>query len=115
MALSRGAAVALALGVAVAVAVALTGCGGRRGGVDAPVATVVDRPPPPPREEPVELRPGFIWVRGSWQMRGGLWTWKAGRFERARPGQDWIAGHWQLRGDRYHWIEGRWRPSLDRR
>lgn len=100
---------------ALAAVLAAVGCGARGAGGDEPLALVVDSPPPPPREEPVELRRGYIWVRGSWQMRGGLWRWRAGRFERERAGFVWIGGHWQLRGDRYHWIEGRWRASRDRR
>jgi hypothetical protein len=106
-------AVVLALTFAIAIVGGL-GCGARGGAADHPAATVVDAPPPPPREERVEMRRGFIWVRGSWQLRGGQWVWRAGRFERERAGQVWIGGHWQLRGDRYHWVEGRWRAARDR-
>jgi hypothetical protein len=103
------------LGYALLVAFALAGCGGRGGRAEAPIALVVDAPPPPPREEEVELRLGYIWVRGRWEMRGGQWQWRAGRFERERAGQVWIAGYWQLRADRYHWVAGRWRASRAKR
>ena len=91
------------------------GCPRRGGDADEPIALVVDSPPPPPRPERALLRRGHIWVRGSWQMRGGRWQWRGGRFEPERAGLVWIGGHWLLRGDRYHWIEGRWRASRDRR
>ncbi len=103
------------LGHALLVAFALAGCGGRSGRADEPIALVVDAPPPPPREEEVELRPGHIWVRGTWEMRGGQWRWRAGRFERERAGQVWIAGYWRLRAGRYHWVAGRWRASRAKR
>lgn len=100
---------------ALALAVALAACGARGDEVTEPAATVVDEAPPPPVAERVELRPGSIWVRGRWQLRGGRWRWQPGRYQRARDGLDWIDGHWQLEGDRYRWIEGRWRAARGRR
>ncbi len=105
---------ALALAAGLGLAGAAPGCAGRNGEAEEPIALVVDAPPPPPRGETVALRRGFIWVRGSWEMRGGRWRWRGGRFERERAGQVWIAGYWQLRGDRYHWVAGRWRASTSR-
>lgn len=105
----------MALRIGLAAWLALAGCGGRAGEPEEPMATVVDAPPPPPVAEPVELKPGSIWVRGAWEMRGGRWTWRRGRFERARAGLVWIEGHWQRQRDGYRWIEGRWRASRDRR
>jgi hypothetical protein len=97
---------------ALALAIALSACGARgEPPREGPVATVVTALPPPPLPEPVELRPGTIWVRGAWQMRGGRWRWRPGHFERARVGQVWVGGHWQRRGDRFQWIEGRWRAA----
>ncbi len=75
----------------------------------------VDAPPPPQQPERAEIRRGHIWVRGSWEMRGGGWRWRAGHFERERAGLVWIGGYWQLRGDRYHWVAGRWRAARPRR
>lgn len=99
----------------IALCALLAGCGARGGDAEEPAALVVDAPPPPPREERVEIRPGHVWIRGRWEMRGARWRWRAGRFERERAGQVWIGGHWQRRGERYHWVEGRWRATRARR
>jgi hypothetical protein len=69
---------------------------------------VVDEAPPPPREERVEVRTGYVFVRGYWVNRGGQWEWRAGHWERARAGYEWQPAHWERRGHRYHWVEGRW-------
>jgi hypothetical protein len=64
--------------------------------------------PPPPREERVAPRPGFVFVAGRWDWRDGNWQWSNGHWERERATQRWIAGRWELRGDRWEWIEGSW-------
>jgi WXXGXW repeat (2 copies) len=68
---------------------------------------VVDEPPAP-REEVVEARPGFVFIHGNWQRRGGQWEWRAGRYERERPGHAWVEGRWEPRGNGRVWVEGRW-------
>ncbi|HUJ57407.1 MAG TPA: YXWGXW repeat-containing protein [Kofleriaceae bacterium] len=68
----------------------------------------VEREPPPPQVEAIEVRPGFVWIRGRWVMRRGQWVWVGGRYERARVGYAWSPGRWDRRGDRWVWVEGRW-------
>ena len=64
--------------------------------------------PPPPREETIEVRPGFLFIRGNWERRGGRWEWRAGHWERERANQHWTAGRWERRGNTHVWVEGRW-------
>ena len=64
--------------------------------------------PPPPREERIATRPGFVFVRGRWDWRDGNWIWLAGHWERERARQRWVEGRWELRGDHWEWIDGSW-------
>jgi hypothetical protein len=68
---------------------------------------IVDEPPAP-REEVVEVRPGFIFIKGHWAREHGRWAWRAGYWEHERAGQRWVAGHWDHRGRGHVWVEGRW-------
>ena len=78
----------------------------------APVAVVeVEEEPPPPRAVVVETRPGFIFVQGRWERRGGRWVWNDGHWERERRGYVWEPGRWETRGRRHVWVEGSWRTS----
>ncbi|MEO8843434.1 MAG: hypothetical protein ABI591_02380 [Kofleriaceae bacterium] len=80
------------------------------GHVDAPVAVVeVQDDPPPPRNEVIEVRPGFVHIEGRWVNSGGRWDWRAGYYERERVGYSWEAGRWETRGRNHVWVEGRWR------
>lgn len=77
--------------------------------VSAPVAVVeVESEPPPPRVVHYEARPGFIWIEGRWNWRGGQWVWADGYYERERAGYVYAPGRWERRGRRHVWIEGRW-------
>jgi len=100
---------ALGLGAALASSMVVTGCVVRaRAGVTTEPVYEVEESPPPPREEVVTVRPGYVWVRGNWEFRGGQWVWRAGHWQRERSGYVWEAGHWERRGNHYQWIEGRW-------
>jgi hypothetical protein len=66
--------------------------------------------PPPPRDEVVESRTGFVWIRGRWDRSESLWLWRSGHYEPLRSGFEYVQGHWEPRGQHYIWIEGRWRP-----
>jgi len=72
--------------------------------------------PPPEREEVVEARPGYVWVRGNWFWTDGHWDWRRGHYEAERRGYVWHQGAWERRGNRYHWVDGRWeegnRPNV---
>lgn len=75
----------------------------------APVAVVeVEEAPPPPRQERIIYRPGFVWIEGRWAYRGGRYVWIDGRYERERRGHRWVQGHWERRGRRHVWIDGHW-------
>ena len=78
-----------------------SGCAGQ--------AYVVDDSPPPPREEVMVYRPGFVWVHGNWARRGHRWDWRAGHYERDRPGYVYMHGRWDHRGRNYVWVNGGWR------
>ncbi len=93
-----------------AVAAGSTGCVVRaRGHVSAPVAYVeVEEEPPPPRAVIVETRPGYVYVQGRWDRRGGQWIWMDGRWDRERAGYRWDDGRWERRGRGHVWVEGRW-------
>ncbi len=78
--------------------------------VSGPVAYVeVEEAPPPPRTHVVEIRPGFVWIEGRWNHRGGRYEWYDGRWERERVGHRWEQGRWERRGRGHVWIEGGWR------
>ena len=69
----------------------------------------VEEEPPPPRQTVVEVRPGFVFVQGRWDRRGGQWVWMDGHWERERVGHMWVDGRWERRGRRHVWVEGSWR------
>jgi WXXGXW repeat (2 copies) len=71
-------------------------------------AYVSDEDPPPPREEVVTVRPGFVFIHGNWQRDHGRWAWHEGRYERERANQRYVEGRWQRQGNRRIWIEGQW-------
>ncbi len=79
------------------------------GHVSAPVAMVeVYEEPPPPRVVTVSQRPGFIWIDGRWDHRGGRYVWMDGRYERQRANSSYQQGRWERRGRGHVWVEGRW-------
>ena len=75
---------------------------------ESPPADVPREAPPPPHEEKVEARAGFVWAAGRWDWRGGKWEWLPGRLERERPGQRWNPGHWDHQSDHWVLVEGSW-------
>jgi hypothetical protein len=69
---------------------------------------VIVEDPPAPREEPIEVRAGFVFVQGHWYRAGGRWEWQAGHYERERANAHWVTGRWERRGNGHDWVEGRW-------
>jgi hypothetical protein len=95
----------LAAGAALSVAPALSGCAG-----EARYVVETETVPPPPREERVVYRPGYVWVEGRWVQDGRHWRWESGYYVRERPNMVYVRGRWERRGRSYVWIEGNWRP-----
>jgi hypothetical protein len=97
------------LGATLASSTLVAGCVVRaRGRVTTEPVYVVDEAPPPPREERISVRPGYVWIRGRWESRGGEWVWVGGNWQRERRDHVWEPGHWERRGGRYYWVDGRW-------
>jgi hypothetical protein len=72
----------------------------------------VSVPPPPPRYGVVGYAPGpgFVWVDGYSDWRGGNWFWAGGSWVRPpRPGAVWVPHRWVPYGRRYRFVRGYWR------
>jgi len=93
----------LVTGTLVTAVPAMTGCYASEG------AYVVEDSPPPPREEVVVTRPGYVWVHGRWTHPGRHWAWQGGYYERERPSQVYVEGRWEQRGHGHVWVDGGWR------
>lgn len=107
-------------GLAALLALPLTGCMVRGSGgayVSGPSVAVVEveSEPPPPRVVRYESRPGFIYIDGRWDWRGGQWVWRDGYYERERTGYIYAPGRWERRGRGHVWVEGRWDSHGGRR
>jgi hypothetical protein len=72
-------------------------------------AYVVEDVPPPPRQEVVVYRPGFVWVHGHWTHPGRHWVWRSGYYDRVRSNAVYVEGRWERRGRGHVWIDGGWR------
>ena len=68
----------------------------------------VDSEPPPAQPENVQVRAGFVWIRGNQAYQGGKWNWVSGHWERAREGKMWQDGRWEKRGSKWFRVEGSW-------
>ena len=64
--------------------------------------------PPPPREEKIAPRPGFVWIGGHWDWKDGKWAWMAGRWEKERPGKKWRPARWEKKDKEYVLVQGDW-------
>ncbi len=64
--------------------------------------------PPPPQEEVVVNRPGYVYVHGHWGRDGGRWRWNNGYYEHERPGYTYREGRWEHHGIGYRWHGGGW-------
>jgi hypothetical protein len=99
--------ISLLLAGAAAVSVP-TGCTG--GTTQGYIVATYDSPPPP-REEYVYYRPGYVWIHGNWvRDRYAGWRWQNGYYVRERPGYVYDHGRWERRGRQYVWVQGNWRP-----
>jgi hypothetical protein len=73
------------------------------------VHVYVNEAPPPPREEVVRPRHGYVWVGGHHAYRHHGYVWSRGHYAHERRGREWHDGNWDHSGDRYEWHEGGWR------
>ena len=89
-----------------ALALALAGCAGPQTQACRGCAV-----PPPPREEVVVDRAGFVWIHGHWTRDGAAWRWIDGSYARERPGLVYSDGHWTERGGLVVWVDGAWTPA----
>ena len=83
----------------------LTACVGPR-------TTYVVAGPPAPRYGSVGVAPGpgFVWIEGFWDLRGGAWVWAPGRWVMPpRERAVWVRPEWRREGNRWRYREGRWR------
>jgi hypothetical protein len=78
------------------------------GSMSAETTPVVYQEPPPPQVEPVQVRSGFMWVKGRWRWQSGQWVWIGGHWERERAGYTWTDGRWEHRGHQWVWVDGSW-------
>jgi hypothetical protein len=70
---------------------------------------LVDRAPPPPREEVVPApRHGYVWAPGYWDWRNHHHVWVKGHWERERRGMHWHPSRWVERDGKYVFERGRW-------
>jgi len=67
--------------------------------------------PPALREEVVEKRPGFVYVRGRWDWRNGNWEWLPGHYEKKHHGKRWREARWELRDGAYVLVDGDWEDA----
>jgi len=79
----------------------------------APVTVNVEptEAPPAPREEKVEARAGFVFVRGQWDWKGGKWAWTPGHWERERAGKKWRESKWENQGGHWKLTAGDWEDA----
>jgi hypothetical protein len=69
--------------------------------------------PPPPQVHGVvgyAPGPGYVWVDGFWDWRGGNWHWVRGYWTRPpRARAIWVAPRWEPYGRGYRFHRGYWR------
>ncbi len=85
-----------------------TGCAAR----GAYAAGCVRLPPPAPRVEVYSAAPGpgYVWIGGFWDWRGGGYVWTPGYWTRPpRPHARWVPGRWSPRHGGYCYERGYWR------
>jgi hypothetical protein len=66
--------------------------------------------PPPPREEVIRPRVGFVWIGGYHRWRDNGYVWVPGHYARERRGHEWRGGSWERHEDHYDWRRGGWHP-----
>jgi hypothetical protein len=66
---------------------------------------------PAPREETIVVRPGYVWVQGSWANVNRRWVWHGGEYERERPNAVYVQSHWDRRGRNNVYVHGGWRAN----
>ena len=68
--------------------------------------------PPAPRYGAVGVAPGpgFVWIDGYWNWRGGRYVWAPGYWAHPpRRGAVWVRPEWYRHGNGWRMHEGHWR------
>ncbi len=95
------------LGVTALGALLLPACASRYYVEQEPLA-----PPPPVARGYVGVAPGpgYVWIEGAWDWRGGRNYWTPGRWVRPpRSRAIWLPGHWVRERRGSYWRPGYWR------
>jgi WXXGXW repeat (2 copies) len=54
--------------------------------------------------------PGYVWVDGFWDLRGGRWAWVNGRWAVPPRGHAvWDRDRWERHGNGWRYHRGHWR------
>ena len=72
---------------------------------------VVDRPPPMPVVETMDIAPGpgFVWIPGAWVWRT-QWVWDRGHWAHPpQPDAVWVSPRYENRGSAQVFIPGGWK------
>jgi hypothetical protein len=70
---------------------------------------VVDRAPPPSREERVpEHRRGYVWAPGFWDWKHQKHVWVKGHWVRERKGYAYVEPRWAERNGHWELSRSRW-------
>jgi len=107
--MNRSRRILTSLGFAALIAATVPACVVQaRGRVRTAGTVEVTEAPPPPQEERIEVRTGYVFVRGHWDWQG-RWVWMPGHWERERAGYAYAEGRWEQRGNQWVWVEGEWK------
>ncbi|MBS1119903.1 MAG: regulator of chromosome condensation [Deltaproteobacteria bacterium] len=98
----------LSLGLAMSIPACVVTGASTIGVATEPSTVDVYAAPPAAKDEPVEARPGYVFLQGRWSWQHGQWVWAPGYWERERAGYAWTPGRWERQGPRWFWIEGSW-------
>ncbi|MBL4849600.1 MAG: hypothetical protein JKY65_29065 [Planctomycetes bacterium] len=74
---------------------------------------LVDKAPPPPKEESEGRKPAgdVFWMSGHWAYDTGVghYFWVGGQWALPRPGRIWQSAYWEPTPEgKYRWVPERW-------
>jgi hypothetical protein len=78
----------------------------------ATIVTTIPATPAPPATTAVAGNspgPGYVYVEGYYDWRGGQYVWVPGTWSLPpRTSLTWVPGHWQPTAGGYTWVSGYW-------